>query len=69
MTKNHKPPPDVYITLLLPTLRRLSKTSPRTAAYICEQLRQQTKALGSRKDLPDLESTDFAAAVHTTLKI
>lgn len=69
MTKNYKPPSDVYITLLLPTLRRLSKTSARTASYICEQLRQQTKALGSRKDLPDLESTDFAIAVRTTLKI
>ena len=69
MTKNYKPPSDVYITLLLPTLRRLSKTSARTASYICEQLRQQTKALGSRKDLPDLESTDFATAVRTTLKI
>ncbi|WP_314390369.1 restriction endonuclease, partial [Rothia mucilaginosa] len=60
---------DVYIALLLPTLRRLSKTVPRTAAYVSEQLRQQTKALGSKKNLPDLESTDFAVAVRTTLKI
>ncbi len=69
LNKNHRPPPDVYITLLLPTLRRLSKTVPRTAAYVSEQLRQQTKALGSKKNLPDLESTDFAVAVRTTLKI
>ena len=69
MNKNHRPPPDVYITLLLPALRRLSKTVPRTAAYVSEQLRQQTKALGSKKNLPDLESTDFAVAVRTTLKI
>ena len=67
--KNHRPPPDVYIALLLPTLRRLSKTVPRTAAYVSEQLRQQTKALGSKKNLPDLESADFAVAVRTTLKI
>ncbi len=69
LNKNHRPPPDVYIALLLPTLRRLSKTVPRTAAYVSEQLRQQTKALGSKKNLPDLESTDFAVAVRTTLKI
>lgn len=69
LNKNHRPPPDVYIALLLPTLRRLSKTVPRTAAYVSEQLRQQTKALGSNKNLPDLESTDFAVAVRTTLKI
>lgn len=69
LNKNHRPPPDVYITLLLPTLRRLSKTVPRTAAYVSEQLRQQTKALGSKKNLPALESTDFAVAVRTTLKI
>ena len=69
LNKNHRPPPDVYISLLLPTLRRLSKTVPRTAAYVSEQLRQQTKALGSKKNLPDLESTDFAVAVRTTLKI
>ena len=69
MNKNHRPPPDVYITLLLPALRRLSKTVPRTAAYVSEQLRQQTKALGSKKNLPALESTDFAVAVRTTLKI
>lgn len=69
LNKNHRPPPDVYIALLLPTLRRLSKTAPRTAAYVSEQLRQQTKALGSKKNLPDLESTDFAVAVRTTLKI
>ena len=69
LNKNHRPPPDVYITLLLPALRRLSKTVPRTAAYVSEQLRQQTKALGSKKNLPDLESTDFAVAVRTTLKI
>ena len=69
LNKNHRPPPDVYIVLLLPTLRRLSKTVPRTAAYVSEQLRQQTKALGSKKNLPDLESTDFAVAVRTTLKI
>lgn len=69
MNKNHRPPPDVYIALLLPTLRRLSKTVPRTAAYVSEQLRQQTKALGSKKNLPNLESTDFAVAVRTTLKI
>ena len=69
LNKNHGPPPDVYIALLLPTLRRLSKTVPRTAAYVSEQLRQQTKALGSKKNLPDLESTDFAVAVRTTLKI
>lgn len=69
MNKNHRPPPDVYIALLLPTLRRLSKTVPRTAAYVSEQLRQQTKALGSKKNLPDLESADFAVAVRTTLKI
>ncbi len=42
---------------------------PRTAAYVSEQLRQQTKALGSKKNLPALESTDFAVAVRTTLKI
>ncbi|WP_314362795.1 restriction endonuclease [Rothia mucilaginosa] len=42
---------------------------PRTAAYVSEQLRQQTKALGSKKNLPDLESADFAVAVRTTLKI
>ncbi|WP_303937685.1 restriction endonuclease [Rothia mucilaginosa] len=47
----------------------MSKTVPRTAAYVSEQLRQQTKALGSKKNLPDLESTDFAVAVRTTLKI
>ena len=69
LNKNHRPPPDVYIALLLPTLRRLSKTVPRTAAYVSEQLRQQTKALGSKKNLPDLESADFAVAVRTTLKI
>lgn len=69
LNKNHRPPPDVYVALLLPTLRRLSKTVPRTAAYVSEQLRQQTKALGSKKNLPDLESTDFAVAVRTTLKI
>ena len=69
LNKNHRPPPDVYIALLLPTLRRLSKTVPRTAAYVSEQLRQQTKALGSKKNLPALESTDFAVAVRTTLKI
>lgn len=69
LNKNHRPPPDVYIALLLPTLRRLSKTVPRTAAYVSEQLRQQTKALGSKKNLPNLESTDFAVAVRTTLKI
>ncbi len=69
LNKNRRPPPDVYIALLLPTLRRLSKTVPRTAAYVSEQLRQQTKALGSKKNLPDLESTDFAVAVRTTLKI
>lgn len=69
LNKNHRPPPDVYIALLLPTLRRLSKTVPRTAAYVSEQLRQQTKALGSKKNLPALESTDFAMAVRTTLKI
>ena len=69
LNKNHRPPPDVYIALLLPTLRRLSKTVPRTAAYVSEQLRQQTKALGSKKNLPDLESTDFAVAVRATLKI
>ena len=69
LNKNHRPPPDVYIALLLPTLRRLSKTVPRTAAYVSEQLRQQTKALGAKKNLPALESTDFAVAVHTTLKI
>lgn len=69
LNKNHRPPPDVYIALLLPTLRRLSKTVPRTAAYVSEQLRQQTKALGSKKNLPDLESTDFTVAVRTTLKI
>lgn len=69
LNKNHRPPPDVYIALLLPTLRRLSKTVPRTAAYVSEQLRQQTKALGSNKNLPNLESTDFAVAVRTTLKI
>ena len=69
LNKNYRPPPDVYIALLLPTLRRLSKTAPRTAAYVSEQLRQQTKALGSKKNLPDLESTDFAVAVRTTLKI
>lgn len=69
LNKNHRPPPDVYIALLLPTLRRLSKTVPRTAAYVSEQLRQQTKALGSKKNLPDLESTNFAVAVRTTLKI
>ena len=69
LNKNYRPPPDVYIALLLPTLRRLSKTVPRTAAYVSEQLRQQTKALGSKKNLPDLESTDFAVAVRTTLKI
>ena len=69
LNKNHRPPPDVYIALLLPTLRRLSKTVPRTAAYVSEQLRQQTKALGAKKNLPDLESTDFAVAVRTTLKI
>ena len=69
LNKNHRPPPDVYIALLLPTLRRLSKTVPRTAAYVSEQLRQQTKALGSKKNLPGLESTDFAVAVRTTLKI
>lgn len=69
LNKNHRPPPDVCIALLLPTLRRLSKTVPRTAAYVSEQLRQQTKALGSKKNLPDLESTDFAVAVRTTLKI
>ena len=69
LNKNHRPPPDVYIALLLPTLRRLSKTVPRTAAYVSEQLRKQTKALGSNKNLPDLESTDFAVAVRTTLKI
>lgn len=69
LNKNHRPPPDVYIALLLPTLRRLSKTVPRTAAYVSEQLRQQTKALGSKKNLPALESTDFAVAVCTTLKI
>ncbi|WP_311654484.1 restriction endonuclease [Rothia mucilaginosa] len=32
-------------------------------------MRQQTKALGSKKNLPDLESADFAVAVRTTLKI
>lgn len=69
LNKNHRPPPDVYIALLLPTLRRLSKTVPRTAAYVSEQLRQQTKALGSKKNLPNLESADFAVAVRTTLKI
>ena len=69
LNKNHRPPPDVYIALLLPTLRRLSKTVPRTAAYVSEQLRQQTKALGAKKNLPALESTDFAVAVRTTLKI
>ena len=69
LNKNHRPPPDVYIALLLPTLLRLSKTVPRTAAYVSEQLRQQTKALGSKKNLPALESTDFAVAVRTTLKI
>lgn len=69
LNKNHRPPPDVYIALLLPTLRRLSKTVPRTAAYVSEQLRQQTKALGSKKNLPALESTDFAVVVRTTLKI
>ena len=69
LNKNHRPPPDVYIALLLPTLRRLSKTVPRTAAYVSEQLRQQTKALGAKKNIPDLESTDFAVAVRTTLKI
>ncbi|OFO96247.1 restriction endonuclease [Rothia sp. HMSC066H02] len=69
LNKNHRPPPDVYIALLLPTLRRLSKTVPRTAAYVSEQLRQQTKALGSKKNLPALESADFAVAVRTTLKI
>lgn len=69
LNKNHRPPPDVYIALLLPTLRRLSKTVPRTAAYVSEQLRQQTKALGSKKNLPDFESADFAVAVRTTLKI
>lgn len=69
LNKNHRPPPDVYIALLLPTLRRLSKTVPRTAAYVSEQLRQQTKALGSKKNLPDLESADFAVAARTTLKI
>jgi len=69
LNKNHRPPPDVYIALLLPTLRRLSKTVPRTAAYVSEQVRQQTKALGSKKNLPDLESADFAVAVRTTLKI
>lgn len=69
LNKNYRPPPDVYVALLLPTLRRLSKTVPRTAAYVSEQLRQQTKALGSKKNLPDLESTDFAVAVRTTLKI
>lgn len=69
LNKNHRPPPDVYIALLLPTLRRLSKTVPRTAAYVSEQLRQQTKALGSKKNLPALESTDFAVAVRATLKI
>ena len=69
LNKNHRPPPDVYIALLLPTLRRLSKTVPRTAAYVSEQLRQQTKALGSKKNLPALESTEFAVAVRTTLKI
>lgn len=69
LNKNHRPPPDVYIALLLPTLRRLSKTAPRTAAYVSEQLRQQTKALGAKKNLPALESTDFAVAVRTTLKI
>ncbi|WP_303970378.1 restriction endonuclease [Rothia mucilaginosa] len=47
----------------------MSKTVPRTAAYVSEQLRQQTKALGSKKNLPALESTDFAVAVRTTLKI
>ena len=69
LNKNHRPPPDVYIALLLPTLRHLSKTVPRTAAYVSEQLRQQTKALGSKKNLPNLESADFAVAVRTTLKI
>ena len=69
LNKNHRPPPDAYIALLLPTLRRLSKTVPRTAAYVSEQLRQQTKALGSKKNLPALESTDFAVVVRTTLKI
>ncbi len=69
LNKNLRPPPDVYIALLLPTLRRLSKTVPRTAAYVSEQLRQQTKALGSKKNLPALESTDFAVVVRTTLKI
>ncbi|WP_303965211.1 restriction endonuclease, partial [Rothia mucilaginosa] len=69
LNQNHRPPPDVDIALLLPTLRRLSKTVPRTAAYVSEQLRQQTKALGSKKNLPALESTDFAVAVRTTLKI
>ncbi|WP_070676173.1 restriction endonuclease [Rothia sp. HMSC065D09] len=47
----------------------MSKTVPRTAAYVSEQLRQQTKALGSKKNLPALESADFAVAVRTTLKI
>ncbi|WP_315353851.1 restriction endonuclease [Rothia mucilaginosa] len=47
----------------------MSKTVPRTAAYVSEQLRQQTKALGSKKNLPNLESADFAVAVRTTLKI
>ena len=69
MNKNRKPPPDVYISLLLPTLRCLSKTAPHTGSCVCGQLRKQTKALGSQKHLPDLESTDFANAVRTTLKI
>jgi len=64
LNKNHRPPPDVYIAL-----RLWSETVPRTAAYVSEQLRQQTKALGSKKNLPALESTDFAVVVRTTLKI
>lgn len=69
INKNRKPPPDVYISLLLPTLRCLSKTVPHTGSCVCGQLRKQTKALGSQKHLPDLESTDFADAVYATLKI